>query len=717
MSMQAFLQRRAMIPKPEPLDNRGSGPSPLSVEERLKFRETDEGKYTTFAEIRRVCDLPIRVDLTDEEVESYCYNTMQAKAFSEGLRLFPEQAQALWEYELVGGVVGALSVGRGKTMVALGIANIAFKKGVQKIVYLFPPQLLGSLMNKGIPEARRWLGVDYHVHVLGGRSSGVRQAMAKSGKPGLYLLPYSLLSGKDAHILLEGINAGLYIADESHRLNNRGSARTKRLMKKVEETGAEMVLLSGTQINKAPMEYHHLVRQALKQYCPLPHSVSLATEWSNLIDSKAADMMSLSRERDEKTTGSAGPLKPLVDWARQHFPEEKFPFSVPGFRLAYQKRFRSCHGVVVSKGENLGVSLMVKNHEVKEDYLSQTYGESWSQLKNLIRDVEEAFITPNGDEIAHAIHTWKWLEELSGGFYNLQYWPSVEEYIEHRPNISAAQAADMLERSKDQFLAEQEYDKDLRDFLKDNPRPGLDTPFLLGRDMALYGDKNVPASLYQKWKTAKDKCFEGMIERKSRAVRVCRYKIDAALKWYRGEDGPPKGKGALIWCKNIELAKWAYESFLEAGIETVYCPAGDMGNREILNPRNAHKAVIAAMAHGEGKNLQELFSYQYFIQFPRSARAAEQVLGRLHRTGQPADEIVANIFLHHEFEYMNFAACLNDALFIHQTTGGRQKLIYCNYDPMPRIFPPEVLRQRGLEIRQLDADGRRAFQEKFSTEA
>jgi len=126
------------------------------------------------------------------------------------------------------------------------------------------------------------------------------------------------------------------------------------------------------------------------------------------------------------------------------------------------------------------------------------------------------------------------------------------------------------------------------------------------------------------------------------------------------------------------------------------------------------KIVVASItAHGEGKNLQH-FHNQYFLQWPRNAAAAEQALGRLHRSGQEADVVLAVTNNSLDFDKMNFGACLNDSLYIHQSTGVKQKLIYATYFPdNPEIFPSEVLKERGYQPTILNADLWRAMEDRF----
>ena len=212
-----------------------------------------------------------------------------------------------------------------------------------------------------------------------------------------------------------------------------------------------------------------------------------------------------------------------------------------------------------------------------------------------------------------------------------------------------------------------------------------------------------------KWK---DLDFEGRPERDSRAIRVCDWKIAHLVEHAKmHRDGNPD-KGIIFWIHHQEVGAWLVEALGAAGLRGVtHAKAGD--NEKILDPRVSKNIVVASIdAHGTGKNLQA-FEHMAVVQWPRSARVAEQLIGRLHRRGQQADELVIRTCNTLPFDQMNFAACLNDALYIHQSTGDRQKLIYASYDPVPKIFPHHVMVANGLEVEKLTAEQERMLKDKF----
>lgn len=701
----ALLKNRASLfraAQKQPAEKTKQDPLEL-IAQRVRAKNTYAADAVqSYTEVRRIIDLPVSPEMDEAEFDTFCREHTLAPAYDAGFRLFRVQAQALRDYQSFGGGFLPIAVGWGKTLITLMVAHHAYISGKKKIVLLVPPNVVEQLVSKQIPEARTLVPMSYPLFVLGGKTAAKRRRMARSSRGGLYVLPYSLLSAKDAVDTLQAIRPDVVIGDEIHNVGRRSAARTQRLFDYIDNNDPDVVGLSGTITGKSVHDYWHIIKACLGDNCPLPLSWSLANEWASVLDSDSKNFEGNGEMSENKT----GPLMPLVDWARRHFPEDKFEASVAGFRAAYRVRLNSAPGVVSSGLAEIGTSLVLGNHNLLDAYKK---ADGYEKLKGLIEKVEELWETPNGDEIEHAIHTYKWMYELSAGFYNELVWPTDEVYAE-RKGISEEAAADILERAKDHHEASQEYARLLRIFLQNTPPNNMDTPMLVGGEFARHGDDWCHTDLYQAWSEWHARDFEGRPDRDSRAIRVCDYKILAALEWAAKL---PQGKGAILWFHHQEIGKWLRDYFVEAGLDVLYCPAGAASNKSIIDTDNVNKIVIASMsAHGTGKNLQH-FSEQYFVQWPRSPKLAEQALGRTHRNGQLADEMVAHTNHTLIFDRMNFAACLNDALYIHQTTGNRQKLIYCGYDPLPVVFPYMVLQERGLQAKRLDAEAEKLLEAKF----
>ena len=640
----------------------------------------------------RILSLPVAGLIGDEDVEIVSFDRMLAEAFDRGERLYRTQASAVGAYEQVKGGFFPVGVGWGKTGICLMIAELAWRAGLRKIVMLLPPNLVPGLIKRHVPEWRRRVAFSVPMHFIAGRGATARQAIAASGVNGLYVFPYSLLSATDAMQLLEGIGAQLYIADEVHKLRNPHSARTKRVLHFLDQPPVpQFVGMSGTVTDKKLGDYKHLIDRALRDGSPLPRSGQMAFLWDQAVNADARSPATLTRRV----------MAPLLNWARTNFPAEKFNADqTESYRRAFRRRLTTAPGVVATGDEEIGVSLCIENQEPE-----RTAG--YDELIELMRKVAKDFETPQGEPIDHAIHCWKWLYELTTGLYLALVWQTPEELAKAR-KIELGRAAEMLALARQHLGKLQAYHKLLREFFKSSP-PGLDTPREVGRAISR-GDR-LPTELCEAWHAVKDADFEGRPERYSKPVRVCDYKMQHAVKWAR------EAKSGILWVYHQEVGNWLVEVLDAAGLNPLHCPAGaDDLIEEVGDPGREGKGdrlVVASLsAHGTGRNLQA-FERQLYVQWPRSAALAEQSLGRTHRNGQMAEELIVHTCFLPDFDHVNRAACLNDGIYVQQSLGQRQKIVTCDYYPMPMVFSPEFLREQGANPQMLSPDQRKMLMERF----
>jgi len=656
-------------------------------------------------EIHRIVSLPVVLLPTPEEVEEFCRQEVDAKFFDEGFRLFNTQVGGVLAWDIYGGGFFPIGVGWGKTLITLMIANRAFERRESERSILFvPSQVYSQLTQRDIPWARRRVGLRVPFVLMGGRDASSRASAAASRKRGCYVIPYSQLSTKDAEAVLTGIEPDLLIFDEAHAVKNQKAARTTRILRYLRARQPRVVALSGTITSKSIGDYHHLITYALRERSPLPLDQALASNWSYVLDATA-----------DPSVAQTGPIAPLIDWSRRCFPGEDLPKGVPGFRKAYRLRLNSSPGVVATGDNEIGVSLTIQNLPVPLPAVQDT--DEYRRLKRLMDDVEELWRTPSGDEIEWGFQKWRYLYELTSGFYYHLRWPTEDELVLRR-GLTREGAREHLALARLHHEAHQEYSKKLRRWIEYKGRPRLDTPLLIGANMAQHGDRDVGAELYGAWREAKDLEFEGMPERLSEPVRVCDYKVRHAIEWARALQDRKEPEGGLIWFHHDEVGRWLCDALEAAGVRATWAPSESVrkGSNELVEhkPGARRLLVISMGGHGTGKNLQHEFYNQLFIDFPRKADLIEQVLGRTHRNGQPADELVAHTMNTLTFDHLNMAACIVDALYIHQTTGARQKLVICSHDPLPKVYPIDFLRERGfVDVSQLDAQARAALEEKF----
>lgn len=647
-------------------------------------------------EMDRVLDLPVKSWPDAEDVEIESFDRLLAEAFEQGDRLFPTQVAAIRSFEETGGGLFPIGVGFGKTGICLMIAQSAFSRGVRKILWLLPPKLVGALVRRHIPEWRKRIPMSLNFHVLAGRSAQIRQRIAKSDAPGVYIFPYSFLSTDDRVELLEAIDAELVIADEVHNLKNYGgSAKVRSFMQFLEDRGPAFVGMSGTITSKGISDYQHLLTAALGEGSPLPLTRSIAYRWGKVLDVGRGEYPSAA---------DRAMLRPMLGWANDNFPEkaEEFVDRVDGYRKAYQKRFTSAPGVVATD-DMIGVSLLIGNVSPPPP------GPEVLELSSKVNDG----ITPLGEPIAHAIHGFRWQSELACGFYNSLVWPTPAEVAKSK-DLEDDVAEERVYRSKLHHGEHVILDRLLREFFKD-ARPGIDTPRDVGRSMSLYGDKHVPGELYQQWDVVRRLDFPERVKRKKIPVRVDDFKVRGAVAWAK-----ERGRG-ILWVSNVEVGLWLTEELTLAGVDHEYCPEGAEALIESIgDPVQGGKGdrvvVASVLSHGVGRNLQA-FQDQLFVQWPRSAILAEQAIGRTHRSGQMADELlVETLFVESKtmaFDQINRAATLCDAVYIMQTTGAKQRVVIADYEPPPEVWGPEFLREHGARPKRLDEDQKKVYRERF----
>lgn len=681
-------------------------PDPFAAVAKL----TNHGAANPYSqEILRIVRLPIMRQITAEEVVEFSRMVVEARAFNSGWRLKSEQAAAVTAFLLYRGGFFPIGVGKGKTLTSMLIADMAYRDGTQRSLLLIPPEVYSQFMRRDVPFYRAKVQFSVRFIGLGEQTAVQRRRAATSNLSGCYVMPYSVLSTKDSEDLLLAIRPSLVIADEAHRLRNPRAARTQRIRRLIEGLDPEVVAMSGTLTSKSVLDYWHLAKASLKKNCPLPLSAHIVHAWAQVLDAQ------VDTSANPNASASTGPLLPLVQWARTNFPQAQIPESTRGFRAAYRLRLHSCPGVVASKDEELGTSLIFANRPVPQEVAEASPG--WEQLIEHIRRLRKEMVTPSGDEIEYAIHAYKWHFELSAGFYNELYWPEPEQ-IAAKANISVQEAQSRLDGAKKHHAALQKYHRLLRHWIDANGRHNLDSPLLVGLSMSKHGNGEVKdQEMYDAWREAKALEFEGMPERLSRPIFVCPYKVDHVAKWVK-ENAPG---GCIVWVHNIEVGKWMVERLAAIDVEAIHCPAGPKFNEIIgaLGDPNAggkgDKVVVASIsAHGTGKNLQA-FEHQIVVQWPRNAVTAEQMIGRTHRPGQAADELTVVRVDTTWFDRANMAACLNDAAYIHGTTTP-QKLLTGVWEESPRIFKSEVLRQAGFDVSRLTGEQVELLRERFGAE-
>jgi hypothetical protein len=87
--------------------------------------------------------------------------------------------------------------------------------------------------------------------------------------------------------------------------------------------------------------------------------------------------------------------------------------------------------------------------------------------------------------------------------------------------------------------------------------------------------------------------------------------------------------------------------------------------------------ICSVATQGTGKNLQH-FNHNIVTTMMTSGQEGEQVLGRTHRPGQLDDLCTTDYYDHTESLDKHMSDVIADALYIEDSTGQRQKILYAD---------------------------------------
>jgi len=247
-------------------------------------------------------------------------------------------------------------------------------------------------------------------------------------------------------------------------------------------------------------------------------------------------------------------------------------------------------------------------------------------------------IDPNGDWLPDDVSGWRVQRYLSQGFFYEWEWPNgVEDVAWRRARSGWARA--------------------VRHELARNAREGYDSPFLVATRIRREVLEGKRLALHQAWLTWDAQRHKPVPP--NRAIWVDDFFLDHAVDYASKLDSP------IIWYEQKAVAA----ALAERGF-TVY-----RAGAEIANDR--HPCAASIQAHGVGKNLQA-WEDMIVLCPPSGGKTWEQLVGRLHRLGQSADEVKVHVYQHTGAFRRALTGALDDARYIEDATGNAQKLLYAS---------------------------------------
>lgn len=579
-------------------------------------------------DLDRVLNLPRRPGRVEDWVDDWTVQTLSELVRRPGGTIVLRRLQvgALIEAAQNNGLLGPIGVGEGKTIISF-LLPVVMKSRVS--VLMVPP----SLKKKAVEIEYPVLSRELVLPALAG------YPIRHGDEPGvLHVVSYSQLSSQSGAKVLEDIAPDLIICDEAQSLRDSSSARTKRFRRYLKKhPGTRTVYLSGSMVNRSLEDFAHFATAALGDGAPVPQDWTVLQSWVSALDVNAQ--------------APAGELRKLCKDESEDV------------RVGYQRRLRETPGVIASGSEVLPTGLVITDRPIVVPKAVET----------ALDDLRNTWETPGGEVLSYALDKVRAACQLSAGLYTRWIWPRGE-------------SPDVIREWKD---ARREWHKEIREYLKHQAKDYMDSPGFL-------------ESAAHRWHFGYE--HEGRrIDPHTRAGPKVTWASETYLRWIEiepqavpddevvwidtflaqdsaafGQEGPK-----IIWYEHDGLGRKIAElgGFRHFG-------GGQKASGELLHlaaGRDAGRSTIVCSlkAHHHGKNLQG-WNEMLVTTFPSSGTMAEQMLGRCHRQGQAADEVLAHVYRHTPEMRRSLLSAIKDAKYTEEVLGSVQKLCYATYTFDPK---------------------------------
>ena len=304
-------------------------------------------------------------------------------------------------------------------------------------------------------------------------------------------------------------------------------------------------------------------------------------------------------------------------------------------RSAFRRRLVQTAGVVATEESAIGTSLYFLERKI----------ETPETVTKALQGLRSTWTRPDGEELVEAIQFYRCARELASGFYYRWRFPRGED-----------------RRTIDRWLETRKlWHKELRGKLS-QAKPHLDSPLLCTKAAIRHEDGYrgpLPTWESEHWPQWRE--IRNTVKPETEAVWISDYLIQDICK---SVDDKP-----IVWYEHDAFAR----KLKSAGI-----PCFGAGDVAISDEKGDRAIGASIFAHGTGKNLQ-MFASNLIANYPSSLSAWEQLLGRTHRPGQTADEVLVTVYRQTPELRAALKKAREYARYQQQTLGGAQKLLYSAY--------------------------------------
>lgn len=552
----------------------------------------------TPADLERLAHLPREPELDGAEWAAEYTRRYSRTPHAPTQTLRPIQGLMLAQAERAGGLVALAACGEGKTLASLLLPAVL---GAKRAIILLPAAMRAQYLGD-----RESYGAHWHLVPM---------------EP----MSYEGLSSPAQVARLEELAPDLVVCDEAHNLKNLKSARTRRLEAYLARSGAKLCALSGTLVSRSLREYAPVMNWALGPWSPLPRENAHIETWAQVVEEGALDRA-----------------------ARGWF--ERAHEGLEGsYEQRLHQRLRASRGVVITKSQEVGASLVIERRRFKSERLKDAVARllATQDVVSATHDVLDAEtlarVTESRDlwTPQDAVYSRVWAQLQMGVVYTWDWGGRAPdtEWITARRAWSGAVSWALANTS-------------------------FDSEALLVRAVqeGAYSHPRVTGAL-RAWSEVRDREPPA-----THPVWVDTSWVEDVAAWARAQSDPP-----LVW---VQLAAIGHKLAELTGFATY--GAGSEASALLESSRHtAHPAIVSIAAHGTGKNLQAWGNQIIAHPLAHPARW-EQMLARTHRPGQARDEVRATVYTHGLFGRA-LSRARADARYVFETTGQTQKITSAAY--------------------------------------
>jgi hypothetical protein len=438
-----------------------------------------------------------------------------------------------------------------------------------------------------------------------------------------HILPmsYQMLGRVPSATWLEDVFVpDLVVFDESQKVKDPDSAVTKRFERLFRKRPETCaVAMTGTIMRKSIKDFAPSLVWCLKDGAPVPRTKHEQDEIALALDEKVDD---------EFARLAPGPLLKLAT------PEEIATYGeAVAARRGFKRRLRETPGVVCSAETGTDVG------DVKLTIRPFYYALS-SKTHAYFQMLREDKQTPDGTDIMEAVEVWRHARELALGYYQIWDPPAPEPWRKARKEWYGF-VREILSRSRT-----------------------IDSP----EHVAMFCD----AGKLDGEKLAAWRAIEPSYTPSPKAFWHDDSALHAAAAWMR-EPG-------IVWVEHVAFG----ERLAQMTGAKYYGPKGKAADGEFIDDADPRRAVIAAVkANREGRNLQRKWWRNLVTAPTEGADLWQQLIGRTHRPGQSAPEVVVDIFLGCAEHARAVAKARLAAASIRDTVGSQSKLLTADMSAWP----------------------------------